>query len=69
MLLGENAMILKRALLEVPEQYRRVVEEFYLKGLTQQEIADKLRLKIGSIGVYLDRGLKALKQNLPPGWP
>ena len=26
-LLGENAMILKRALLAVPEQYRRVVEE------------------------------------------
>ena len=68
-LLGENAMILKRALLAVPEQYRRVVEEFYLKGLTQQEIADQLGLKLGSIGVYLDRGLKALKQNLPPGWP
>jgi DNA-directed RNA polymerase specialized sigma24 family protein len=46
-----------------------VVEESYLNGLTQQEIADKLGLKLGSIGVYLDRGLKALKQNLPPGWP
>lgn len=68
-LAGENAMILKRALLGVPEQYRLVVEEFYLRGLTQQQIADRLGLKIGSIGVYLDRGLKALKQNLPPGWP
>jgi RNA polymerase sigma factor (sigma-70 family) len=68
-LAGENLMILKRALLGVPEQYRRVVEESYLNGLTQQEIADKLGLKLGSIGVYLDRGLKALKQNLPPGWP
>lgn len=69
MLAGENLMILKRALLGVPEQYREVVEEIHLKGLTQQETADKLGLKIGSIGVYLDRGLKALRQNLPPGWP
>ena len=68
-LAGENLMILKRALLAVPEQYRLVVEEFYLRGLTQQQIADRLGLKIGSIGVYLDRGLKALRQNLPPGWP
>jgi RNA polymerase sigma-70 factor (ECF subfamily) len=68
-LIAENAMILRRALLEVPEQYRKVVEEFYLRGLTQQEIADKHGLKIGSIGVYLDRGLKALHKNLPPGWP
>jgi RNA polymerase sigma factor (sigma-70 family) len=68
-LAGENLMILKRALLGVPEQYREVVEDFYLKGLTQQETADKLGLKIGSIGVYLDRGLKALKSNLPAGWP
>ena len=68
-LLGENALILAEALKKVPEQYRKAVEDFYLKGSTQQEIADKLGLKIGSIGVYLDRGLKALRENLPEGWP
>ena len=69
MLLGENALILAEALKGVPEQYRKVVEDFYLKGSTQQEIADRHGLKIGSIGVYLDRGLKALRENLPEGWP
>ncbi|MEQ2005693.1 MAG: RNA polymerase sigma factor [Limisphaerales bacterium] len=68
-LLGENALILAEALKKVPEQYRKVVEGFYLKGSTQQEIADRHGLKIGSIGVYLDRGLKALRENLPEGWP
>ncbi len=68
-LLGENALILAEALKGVPEQYRKVVEDFYLKGSTQQEIADRHGLKIGSIGVYLDRGLKALRENLPKGWP
>ena len=68
-LVGENALILAEALKEVPDQYRKVVEDFYLKGSTQQEIADRHGLKIGSIGVYLDRGLKALRENLPEGWP
>lgn len=68
-LMGENALILAEALKGVPEQYRKVVEDFYLKGSTQQEIADRHGLKIGSIGVYLDRGLKALRENLPEGWP
>ena len=48
---GERALRLTAALKRVPEQYRVVVEEFYPKGLTQQEIADLHGLKIGSIGV------------------
>ena len=63
--IGEMALLLAEALKQVPEQYRKVVEDFYLKGHTQQEIADRHGLKIGSIGVYLDRGLKALKKVLP----
>lgn len=66
---GENALILAAALKEVPEKYRKVVEDFYLKGSTQQEIADRHGLKLGSIGVYLQRGLEALRENLPKGWP
>lgn len=66
---GENALILAEALKQVPEHYRDVVEDFYLEGFTQQEIADRHGLKIGSIGVYVDRGLKALRENLPEGWP
>lgn len=66
---GERALLLKEALTKIPEQYRKVVEDFYLKELTQQAIADQHVLKIGSIGVYLQRGLEALHKILPKdGW-
>ena len=57
--------MVRAALKQVPEQYRIVVEEFYFNGLTQQEIADRHGLKIGSIGVYLSRGKEALRKFLP----
>ena len=61
---GELALILAGALKQIPEQYRKVVMDFYLKGHTQQETANKHGLKIGSIGVYLQRGLEALHKIL-----
>lgn len=62
---GERALMLKEGLKQIPEQYRKVVEDFYLKGLKQQEIADKHGLAIGSIGNYLQRGVEALHDILP----
>ncbi|KAF0174505.1 MAG: RNA polymerase sigma-70 factor ECF subfamily [Limisphaerales bacterium] len=61
---GERAAMVREALRQISEQYRKVVEESYFNGLTQQEIADKHGLKIGSIGVYLQRGLEALHKIL-----
>ena len=62
---GERALMLAEGLKQIPEQYRKVVEDFYLKGLKQQEIADKHGLNIKSIGAYLQRGLEALHKILP----
>ena len=62
---GELASMLATGLRQIPEQYRKVVEDFYLKRLTQQEIAERQGFKLGSIGVYLDRGLKALAKVVP----
>ena len=42
LLAGENAMILKRALLGVPEQYRLVVEEFYCKRRLKSETGSRM---------------------------
>lgn len=61
---AERALIVSLALKKIPEKYRNVVADFYLKGLTQQEIADKRGLKIGSIGVYMKRGLEQLRKIL-----
>ncbi len=62
---GETALLLTEALNKVPPKYRAVVSDHYLHGLTHQEIADKHGLKVKSIGVYMDRGLKALRRVLP----
>ena len=42
-LIGENALILAEALKQVPEKYRKVVEDFYLKGQPSR----KLRIGMG----------------------
>lgn len=66
---ADSARILKGALQQVSEHYRNVVQGVYLEGLTHKEIAERHGLKIGSIGVYLSRGLEALHKILPKdGW-
>jgi len=65
---GDDNRIIAEALKKVKEPYQTVIRDHYLSGLTQQEVADKLNLKIGSIGVYAKRGLEFLKANLPPGF-
>jgi RNA polymerase sigma factor (sigma-70 family) len=64
---AEWALLLSRALNQVPERYQKVVSAFYIEGLTHQEIADRHGLKIGSIGVYVERGLQALAKALQKG--
>ena len=58
---AERAFLVNEAVSQLPEKYREVVQDFYFRGLKQQEIADQRGLKIGSIGVYLSRGMEALE--------
>ena len=62
---AERALMVMEALNQIPEKYRKVVEDVFFKGLTHKECAARHGLKLGSIGVYLDRGLKALAKVLP----
>lgn len=39
-----------------------VVADFFVRGLSYQQIADKHNLAIGTVGVYLKRGLEALRK-------
>lgn len=61
---AERALMVMEALNQIPEQYRKVVEDVFFNGLTQKECAERHGLKLGSIGVYQDRGREALKQIL-----
>lgn len=38
-----------------------ILQDFYLHGCRYEEIAKKHQIAIGSVGVYLSRGLKALR--------
>ena len=57
----EKAFLVQAAIDQLPPKYAEVVTDYYFLNLKQQEIADKRGLKIGSIGVYLQRGIDALK--------
>lgn len=58
---AEISILVNEALNQIPEKYRDVVKDRYLLDMTQQEIAQKRGLKIGSIGVYINRGIEALE--------
>ncbi len=61
---GEELMRLARALADLPEDQRRVVELHYLKGLTVADAAEAIgRTRPAAVGL-LFRGLKRLRELL-----
>ena len=47
---------------ELKADQRAVLGDFFLHGLSYEEIARKHGLAIGSVGVYLKRGLEAIRK-------
>jgi DNA-directed RNA polymerase specialized sigma24 family protein len=39
-----------------------ILSDFFLRGLRYEEIANKRGVAVGSVGVYLKRGLKAMRR-------
>lgn len=61
---GEELMRLARAVADLPEDQRRVVELHYLKGLTVADVAQQIgRTRSAAVGL-LFRGLKRLRELL-----
>ena len=67
--LADETVLLGKLLKIIPEKYGNPVADYYFDGLSHREIAEKRGLKIGSIGVYIDRGLKALFKIFPKNAP
>ena len=58
---AEVVAIVEQALSQISDKYAGVVRNFYFYGMKEHEIAKTMGLKLGSIGVYKDRGLRQLE--------
>ena len=58
----ELADLLAEIQSELKADQRTVLGDYFLRGLSYEEIARKHGLAIGSVGVYLKRGLEAIRK-------
>ena len=57
----ELAAVLRRLLAELKPPQGELLADFFLHGLSYEEMAKKHGVAIGSVGVYLKRGLEAIR--------
>jgi len=58
---AELAELLNQVQTELKPEHRAILGDFFLEGLRYEEIAAKRGVAIGSVGVYLKRGLEAIR--------
>ncbi len=63
--LKEKAVTVRAAVAALPADQQRALQLAFFSGLTQQEIADKLREPLGTIKARIRRGLLRLRDSLP----
>ena len=59
---NELAELLGKSLAELKPPLGKILADFHLAGLRYEEIAKKHGIAVGSVGVYLKRGLEALRR-------
>lgn len=62
----ELSDFLSKLLAEIKPPLGKILADFFLDGLSYDEIAKRHGLATGSIGVYLKRGLEAIRRSCPP---
>ena len=58
----ELAQRIGKSLAELKTPMGEILSDFFLYGLRYEEIADKRGVAVGSVGVYLKRGLEAMRR-------
>lgn len=59
--LSEARELLQNAVVELSPEQREVIELAYFEGLTQMQIADRLKSPLGTVKARIRRGLQRLK--------
>lgn len=63
--LGDQARAVRAAVATLPPEQQRALELAFFGGLTQEEIARKLREPLGTVKARIRRGLMKLRDSLP----
>ncbi len=64
--LSDNARLVRAAVAALPVEQQRALELAFFSGLTQEEIARKLREPLGTVKARIRRGLLKLRDSLAP---
>jgi len=62
---GDEATVVRQAVAGLPAEQKRAVELAFFSGLTQQEIAERLKEPLGTIKARIRRGLLRLRDSIP----
>ena len=62
---GDEAVVVRKAVASLPADQKRAVELAFFSGLTQQEIAERLKEPLGTIKARIRRGLLRLRDSVP----
>jgi RNA polymerase sigma-70 factor (ECF subfamily) len=63
----DNAATIRRALSELNEKQRRVMEMAYFEGFSQSEIAAELQEPLGTVKSWMRSGIERLRGAIRPG--
>ena len=63
-----DGVLLREALSQLSEPRRTVLHLAYVEDRTQEDIANRLELPLGTVKSHMRRGLLQLRRDLRAGW-